>query len=1014
MKHRILSLLGLIVCSLTFARSVSAQSATAVWPLTQAAGTTVQVTGAIQATDERLSKDLLINGYTGPGTSQRIKMNAWPVNQLVQLDTIFIQYSVQPQTSYKLRIDSVTLNLGANSTQDMMANLYYSKDSTFAVKTPVSYKTSVAARLGKPEGVFLNSSKLDTIRFAPNVMLEANERFYFRIYPWVDSSASVSGKYICPQAVTVYATAIAVPVSAVALWPLMTNELPIVSGLITGDAVSYAGGLKKYGFNANGDRWTTPDGSWPAESTPNFARYAQLAVAPKVGGTFYASSVKFTQVVEFTTSLRVALYYSNDSTFATKTFIADTTAPAAKTTYEYAINDTVKTGEKLYLRFYPYDTKADPAWKLIDVDSIFISGATTGLAILAPSVSTTAASYISTTFFTSGGVVTADGGGALSARGVCWDTVSAPVASKWHTSDGTGIGTFSSQVTGLAAGKTYYVRAYATNAGGTGYGSEITVSTLAAITAPTVTTTSVTSILVKTATGGGTVKAWGGAPVTARGICWSTKADPTVADSKSVDGSDIGTFTSALTNLSPNTLYHVRAYAVNSAGTGYGADSSFTTRTPQADTTVVVAKNGSGNYTTVQAAFRAVPVGYTGKWTIFVKKGVYYEKDTLASGKVNVSLIGEDRDSTIITYDDYADHAGSGNPGTSGSFTIAIDASDFTAKNITFRNTYAPQPGVSGTQAVALRTQGDRHEYINCNMLGYQDTYYTWGGSGTGRMYHKNCLIEGTVDFIFGRNICVFDSCTIREIRNGGTLTAAATDASTLYGYVFRNCVIRADSIGYDGVAITSFHLGRPWQNAPRTVFLRSKEPWNLNAAGWLAWNVAPGLYAEYRCTGAGAATTGRPTWSSQLSDTAAAKYSLQNMFAKSSANSSLILYDWMPANATSADNMPIVTDVERSDVASSQAPTEFSLSQNYPNPFNPSTTIQFAVPARSRVSIEIFNTLGQLVATVANGEYQPGAHRVVWNARTASGMYLYRITAVSAADPSQRFVQARKLLLLK
>ena len=1013
MKKNIWMILAASIYVVMIPTALIAQPATAAWPLTSTTGVAAQVSGPILATDESLSKDLLINGYTGPNSSQRIKMNLWPVNQLVQLDTVFIQYSMRPQVSNKLRVDSVVFALGAGSTQDMMANLFYSKDSNFAAKTRVDYKTSVASRLGKPAGVFLNSSALDVIHFSPKMLLGENEIFYFRIYPWVDSSASVSGKYVCPQNVVIYATAIAIPVPATALWPLMANETPVVSGLINAGSVMYGGGLKKYGFNANGDRWTTQDGSWPAETSPNFSRYAQFTMEPQIGGTFYAASMKFTQTVEFTNNLRIALYYSKDSAFATKTFVADTVVPAEKTTYQYTIADTVASGQKLYMRFFPYDVTGDPAWKLVDVDSVSVGGVTTGLAILTPTISTTAASYISTTFLTTGGTVTADGGGAVTARGVCWDTVSAPTVISSHTSEGSGVGNFKSSVTGLLAGKIYYLRGYATNVGGTGYGNEIIFTTLSTVVVPAITTSLVTSILVKTAISGGNVTAWGGAPVTARGICWSTSANPTITDARTVDGSDIGSFSSAMTNLVANTPYHVRAYAINIAGSGYGGDNVFTTKIPQPDTTVVVAKSGTGNYTTLQAAFWAVPANYTGRWTIVVKKGVYYEKDTLVAGKVNVTLQGEDRDSTIVTFDDYADRSGSGNPGTSGSFTMAIDASDFTAKDITIRNTYSPQTGVSGTQAVALRTQGDRHEYINCKILGYQDTYYTWGGNGAGRMYHKNCLIEGTVDFIFGRNICVFDSCTIREIRNSGTLTAGSTDATSQYGYVFRNCIIRADSVGYDGVAITSFHLGRPWQSSPRTVFLKCLEPWNLNAAGWLAWNVTPGLYAEYKCAGVGSATAGRAAFSSQLTDAAAAKYSLASIFAKSAASSSQILYDWMPANIMSADTLPIFTGVSDLQRETSE-PVDFQLCQNYPNPFNPSTTIQFGLPIRSAVTIEIYNVLGQLIRTLAQGEYAAGMHRIAWNADVASGIYLCRLTAIPIGLSGNRFLQTKKLMLLR
>ncbi|RPI02509.1 MAG: hypothetical protein EHM64_13880, partial [Ignavibacteriae bacterium] len=806
-------------------------SSSAIWPESSTTARQAQVSGQIQADSLYLTKDLLINGYTGPSSSQRIKMNAWPVNQLTQIDSVYFQYTVSPKTSYNMIVDSLVLSLGANSTQDMMANLYYSKDPTFATKTKVEYTTSVAARLGKPAGVFLNSSKLDTLRSLPNLQVNEGEKFYFRVYPWVDSSTSVSGKYVCPQNVKIYATAVPIPISASALWLLHTKSAaPTVSGLLTADNMNFDGtDLYNYGYSATtGARWTTTlpsKGAWPAETAPNFSRYAQFSVGPQTGGTFKATSLVFNMLYEFTTTLRTAVYYSTDSTFATKTFIADTAVPATMTTYSYPINATAATGEKIYVRFYPYNLAANAAYKLVDVDSVLISGSTTGLAILPPTITTTNASYISTTFFTTGGTVSADGGGAVTARGVCWNTSTAPTTANSVTVNGTGLGSFTSSVSGLTAGTKYYLRAYATNVGGTSYGSEIAVTTLASVIPPTVTTTAISNIMVTTATSGGNVTEWGGDSVLTKGICWNkdtTAGYPSITNSKTIDGSDFGSFTSSLTGLSATTVYFVRAYATNSAGTNYGALVSFTTQTPKPDTTVVVAKDGSGNYTTLQAAFNAVPLNYTGKWTIFVKKGIYTEKDTLAAGKVNVSLIGENRDSTIISFGDYADSKGSGNPGTSGCFTIAIDASDFTAKNITFENTYWPNKFgiVGGTQGVALRTQGDRHEFINCRMLGYQDTYYTWGGSGTGRSYHKNCIIQGSVDYIFGRNICVFDSCRIVTNRSGGTITAGSTDATSLYGYVFRNCTLATiDTNAYDGNPVTSFYLGRPWQANPRAVY---------------------------------------------------------------------------------------------------------------------------------------------------------------------------------------------------
>lgn len=193
-----------------------------------------------------------------------------------------------------------------------------------------------------------------------------------------------------------------------------------------------------------------------------------------------------------------------------------------------------------------------------------------------PVVTTANVTAITQTSASSGGNVTSDGGAGVTARGVCWGTSPNPTVANNKTTDGTGIGPFTSSLTGLTPGTTYYVRAYATNSAGTGYGSQVTFTT-GAVVGATVTTAAVTSITTSSAVSGGTITNDGGAQVTARGICWSTSVNPTVADNKTSDGTGTGTFTSNLTGLSPNTTYYVRAYATNSSGTVYGNQVSFTT-----------------------------------------------------------------------------------------------------------------------------------------------------------------------------------------------------------------------------------------------------------------------------------------------------------------------------------------------------------------------------------------------------------------------------------------------------
>ena len=175
-----------------------------------------------------------------------------------------------------------------------------------------------------------------------------------------------------------------------------------------------------------------------------------------------------------------------------------------------------------------------------------------------------------------GGEVVMEKGYELSARGVCWSTSPNPTIGDNHTVDGEGKGSFESDISGLTESTTYYIRAYATNEYGTGYGEEKSFTT-SAKTLPQITTANVTSITTNTAVCGGNVISDGGGTVTARGVCWSTSPNPTISNSKTTDGTGTGSFTSNITGLTANTTYYVRAYATNEYGTGYGEEKSFTT-----------------------------------------------------------------------------------------------------------------------------------------------------------------------------------------------------------------------------------------------------------------------------------------------------------------------------------------------------------------------------------------------------------------------------------------------------
>ena len=200
-----------------------------------------------------------------------------------------------------------------------------------------------------------------------------------------------------------------------------------------------------------------------------------------------------------------------------------------------------------------------------------------------PSVTTAAVNLIQQTNAYSGGQITSDGGEHVSKLGVCWSTSADPGISDNKTQDTLGVGGFTSHIIGLTPKTMYYVKAYATNSEGTAYGDQVTFTT-DDVALPTLSTSGLKSVTLTSAAGGGDISNDGGISVTARGVCWNTTGNPTIADGFTSDGSGKGIFTSTLTGLTLNETYHVRAYATNSLGTDYGNEVQFTQMEPVLDT----------------------------------------------------------------------------------------------------------------------------------------------------------------------------------------------------------------------------------------------------------------------------------------------------------------------------------------------------------------------------------------------------------------------------------------------
>ena len=214
------------------------------------------------------------------------------------------------------------------------------------------------------------------------------------------------------------------------------------------------------------------------------------------------------------------------------------------------------------------------AYAINSVGSAYGSEVTSTTVATLPTISTTTTSAITSSTATSGGNITNDGGSAVTARGVCWAKTTNPTIDNSKTNEGIGTEPFTSNISGLTRGTIYYIRAYATNGIGTSYGGQETFTTLAE--APALITTVVSSITNTTAKSGGSFTSDGGSEITAKGVCWATTTNPTIADNKTTDGSGTANYTSVITGLTSETTYYLRSYATNSVATSYGSEVSFT------------------------------------------------------------------------------------------------------------------------------------------------------------------------------------------------------------------------------------------------------------------------------------------------------------------------------------------------------------------------------------------------------------------------------------------------------
>lgn len=353
---------------------------------------------------------------------------------------------------------------------------------------------------------------------------------------------------------------------------------------------------------------------------------------------------------------------------------------------------------------------------------------------------------------------------------------------------------------------------------------------------------------------------------------WTTLTADTTIASKSYNYNGIGDF---LYLYSSNSGIHLYKIQVEDSV----ASTSDVSTIPSGS--IVVAKDGSGAYTSVQKAINSLGTNSNSRKTIYIKDGTYNEVVTIPGGVSNLTLVGQSKNA-ILQYNNYSgkSNGAGGTYGTGGSAAVFIKGSDITVKSLTIKNSFE-EKGNNNEQAVALSATGNRIKFNECNILGNQDTLLCDGGT----QYFYKCLIAGDVDFIFGRSQGVFENCEIRSLNRGSTsnngyITAARTSIGKTYGFLFLNC----DMTCQTGTANNSVWLGRPWCPSGTSVdkaavaYINCSMGSHIKADGWTSMSgVSPshGRFYEYNNRGNGAVMNSKRP---QLTSSQAASYTKETV----------------------------------------------------------------------------------------------------------------------------------------
>ncbi len=609
---------------------------------------------------------------------------------------------------------------------------------------------------------------------------------------------------------------------------------------------------------------------------------------------------------------------------------------------------------------------------------------------VAPTVTTTLASSIAQTTATSGGNVTADGGASVTARGVCWSTAANPTTTSSHTSDGTGIGVFTSYITSLAPGTTYHIRAYATNSVNTSYGSDLTFTTTTTPpVAPTVTTTAASSITTTTAASGGNVTADGGATVTARGVCWSTASNPTTSNSHTSDDSGIGVFTSYITGLAPGTTYHIRAYATNSVNTSYGSDLTFTTATTSTDPYEPnnVYTNAYHIYYGDSLTGGVIDPDDDYDWFYF---------DGVAGDTVQITayaygtLVGSTLDSYLELYSSDGTTYITGNDdwsslssrieyvlGTSGRYYVKVRSCGYKSN----KSTIMIDSKVINSINKEIIVSKDVNNYYHLQLqkvssaivvVNQESFEGTWPPTGWDTL-----CVSGTA----GDVVTFWNPITDAAAAHSGSIGAVFDWGYNLNGWLRWKV---PDLMTYDNYQLSFWwkssyywHVD-PYDNGDLFVKVSSNSGatwntlWTFGDSTLLVNSGAPWPWVSW-------------TWYQSTLDLSAYAH-IPNVWigfqVVANDNADIALDDVMLTGATGVESKPVeLTN-----------PAAFALLSNYPNPVKRSTTFSFNLPKSGPYMLKVYNISGGLVYCTS-GQGKDGMNNVTWNAsKISAGVYFYNL----------------------